>query len=519
MKVALAASAKLENQYIKEWVDHHRKFGFDNIILYDNNDEDTEKLIDVLSREVNEKYVIIDETYYNNKFSQIQAYNKLLEDYVDLYDYICVWDIDEFLYLKDFISIKDFLSSNDAFQYVNNICLFWETYGNNGFVEKPNISLVNAYDNIYNLSKDYHYNIFLKCIINCKNVIKNNLLKFDDAHQLSDNVNCCDTDGNNIFSSNCYIIPNLNHAYLKHFITKSLDEYINKIKRGLNWGKYDRFDMSIFKNVNGWYNEYENYLNYKLDNIEQSYRVCFLVTNYDTNGIMKHTYVNVLKELFSEDNFRYEYIDKIEYDNPNNFIYYKNVFKLIKNNEELNNYDIYVFINDNIYVNPYLFYRFIKTMYDKDTCYTDMLQSRFFSNSQLNERFFILHHNHIQHIMDNELFDNEDNNWWYGSYGLVCTLDTYDNINYKALGYIDPQVGMNNSDYNFKLNYNTISNIIYYVNNIDNIFKLHGFIVANKDNFSLRLFNFNFRHIDYNNNNEKELCNKIEYSDKFIKKC
>jgi len=49
----------MENNYIREFVEHHKSIGFDNIVLYDNNDIDGEHFEDVISDYINSGYVIL----------------------------------------------------------------------------------------------------------------------------------------------------------------------------------------------------------------------------------------------------------------------------------------------------------------------------------------------------------------------------------------------------------------------------------------------------------------------------
>ena len=48
MKVAICIEVKNDNRYIREWLDYHKKLGFDNIILYDNNDSNGENILEVI---------------------------------------------------------------------------------------------------------------------------------------------------------------------------------------------------------------------------------------------------------------------------------------------------------------------------------------------------------------------------------------------------------------------------------------------------------------------------------------
>ena len=47
MKSCIVAIARLESPYIIEWIEYHLKLGFDKIVIYDNNWDKKENLIDV----------------------------------------------------------------------------------------------------------------------------------------------------------------------------------------------------------------------------------------------------------------------------------------------------------------------------------------------------------------------------------------------------------------------------------------------------------------------------------------
>lgn len=37
MRTSVVCIARIENHYIREWVEHYKSIGFTNVILYDNN--------------------------------------------------------------------------------------------------------------------------------------------------------------------------------------------------------------------------------------------------------------------------------------------------------------------------------------------------------------------------------------------------------------------------------------------------------------------------------------------------
>ena len=58
-KVCLCTLGKEENKYVREFIEHYKKYGIDKIIIYDNNDLNGEKFETVLSDYIGNKYVEI----------------------------------------------------------------------------------------------------------------------------------------------------------------------------------------------------------------------------------------------------------------------------------------------------------------------------------------------------------------------------------------------------------------------------------------------------------------------------
>ena len=58
-KVLLCCIGKMENNYIREFVEYYKTIGFDNICLYDNNDIDGEHFEDVIGNYIDSGFVIL----------------------------------------------------------------------------------------------------------------------------------------------------------------------------------------------------------------------------------------------------------------------------------------------------------------------------------------------------------------------------------------------------------------------------------------------------------------------------
>ena len=117
MNVALVCIAKNEDHYIDEWIDYHKKVGFDDIFIYQNNWRWSGE---------SENVHKID---FDGNNLQIIAYNNFLFTYKDNFDWVAFFDVDEFLVLKKHKNIKEFLSDYSNFDAVG---INWVLFGNNG---------------------------------------------------------------------------------------------------------------------------------------------------------------------------------------------------------------------------------------------------------------------------------------------------------------------------------------------------------------------------------------------------
>ena len=59
LKVCLCSIGKNENLYVKEYVEHYKKLGYQHIYIYDNNDKNGEKFEDVIKEEINSGFVSV----------------------------------------------------------------------------------------------------------------------------------------------------------------------------------------------------------------------------------------------------------------------------------------------------------------------------------------------------------------------------------------------------------------------------------------------------------------------------
>jgi len=273
MRSCIVAIAKYEGDYIQEWVEYNLNLGFDHIIIGDNNDDYSENLKNILIDYIkNGKVTIVDIKDYN--ITQIQFYHNAYKNLVGSFDWVLFYDIDEFLILNKHKTVNEYLEQ-EKFKDFDIIKINWKVMSNNGYVvqiDKPVLERFTKEGNNYIIShtKD---NILICANNTVKSFYRTNLDLIPAVHCVEnpkyDNLfRYCDNTGKEIINKpnfpnwslyNDYI--NYDDAYIKHFITKSLEEYVKyKVKRGWSCFKDPKYVQKIldehlniknFEDVNG----------------------------------------------------------------------------------------------------------------------------------------------------------------------------------------------------------------------------------------------------------------------------
>lgn len=232
MKSAVIAIAKLENNYIREWVEWYKNIGFTNVIIYDNNDVDGERIADAIPDYVTEGFAII-EPFYGKKHAQHDAYQKGYDKYGREYEWIAFFDIDEYLSLNPrYKNVEDYLSKFHPL--VDLVRVSWRLYGDNGLVrvENGDYSVVNRFKEPL---PDEKQPKFTKAIVRGGLNLVIGRENDETPHivrALGVNI-AVDANGNQV---NNYAIQDgcgYENAALNHYTTKTIEEYVlNKVKKG-----------------------------------------------------------------------------------------------------------------------------------------------------------------------------------------------------------------------------------------------------------------------------------------------
>ena len=243
MKSCILTVIKNEQQYLDEWIKYHLNLGIDHIFIYEDIDSDSHMEIcakygDKVS--LNGIFSILDEATKKeakqvkelNKYSVQHLYfrnglNYLKKLYSDVYDWCFLIDNDEFITLEN-DKLDDVLS---LFNDYDAFVVSWKLYGANGYINKSNKGVVETY------TKEAEGKIpnQVKTCYKLK-TFRNEFLY--THHHPTDICNWCNAD----YVKN-YNIATYNRIYIRHYITKSWEEYVWKRKtRGYIWGRERDFD-------------------------------------------------------------------------------------------------------------------------------------------------------------------------------------------------------------------------------------------------------------------------------------
>lgn len=247
---------KNEQEYLDEWIQYHLKLGIDHIFLFEDIDSETHKFItdkyenvtlqsikDVLNVALFNEAVEVKRTKrYSVHLLYIRRALLYIQKKYPKYEWCFVIDNDEFITFEDNNStLNDILLQ---FKDYDAFILKWKCFGANNLVHKPDYSNKGVVDTyVKEITGDMKERPSCLCKT-CYNLKKYKGEFFESVHYPNNKCNYCNTDF--IKSSS---VCTYKFIYIRHYITRSWEEYLWKIKqRGFLWGGRRNFDF--FFNVN-----------------------------------------------------------------------------------------------------------------------------------------------------------------------------------------------------------------------------------------------------------------------------
>ena len=262
IKVCLCVIGKNENLYAKEFVTYYKNLGYNHIYIYDNNDKKGEKFEDVLQDEIQSNFVTIvnfrgKSALHIQRGPQCLAYNHCYEAHRKEYDWLSFFDFDEFLEVRpNAKSIQEFLG-NPRYDKCQNIKINFLIYDDNEQLYYDNRPVQERFPNP---KFNHSSNNIVKSTV--RGGLEHNYWRFKcSVHTSYMNVTNCNSQGD-IIKYNSGSNP-INHTYaaIKHYYTKSVEEFVNKTRRG---------DSFVYKGYNDFWKRkrmkvYFGYNNYSLE--------------------------------------------------------------------------------------------------------------------------------------------------------------------------------------------------------------------------------------------------------------
>jgi len=231
LRVCLCTIGKKENLYATEFVNHYKKIGYDKIFIYDNNDINDEKFEDVLNKQKLNHFVkIINYRGFRGKKQkpQFDAFIDCYEKNKNNYDWLSFFDFDEFLELKKHNNIKEYLNDK-IFEKCSNIKINWLIFSDNNLLHYENKPVQKRFT-----TPLFHVKENRKIKSTIRGNLKFNYWKgMTNPHTSKNNLTACNSIGNITDPNAFYSSPfNFEFSYLKHYSTKTIEEYCKKRKRG-----------------------------------------------------------------------------------------------------------------------------------------------------------------------------------------------------------------------------------------------------------------------------------------------
>ena len=242
MKSCILTVIKNEHIYLDEWIKYHFNLGINHIIIAEDLDSKTHKNITDKYNNVT-LYNVIDffnkdktkNTIFNRKNNGIN--NQEIYLYYGLiyiknhynFDWCFVIDIDEFITIDN--KYKNINNTLSLYKNYDAVILQWQNFGANGLIYMPDYNKKSIIEIYTNCVKFTHVDSIawfrnVKTVHNLNNYTKKS---YNSGHVPNLNINWCRTDFSKDFKKITY-----NNIYIRHYITKSWEEYVIKLKlRGL----------------------------------------------------------------------------------------------------------------------------------------------------------------------------------------------------------------------------------------------------------------------------------------------
>ena len=254
-RICILTIVKNEHQYLDEWISYHLNMGVSHIYIFEDIDSDSHNMITQCYDNVSlfsvstlltdaelQQAVELKRTKKDNPQHLYLRKALLYIQSLHQYDWVFPIDVDEFITLES--ASETISSAMNRYSDYDAVLLQWKCYGANGYITKPNYALIDTFQAFTTPSAEHilcspYPNAWSKRIV--YNLHRYQNAFFHSVHQAKNVCNFCNTRFERDRESWCYDV-----IFLRHYITKSFEEYI--------WKKRTRgYFMGFSRTTNGFF--------------------------------------------------------------------------------------------------------------------------------------------------------------------------------------------------------------------------------------------------------------------------
>ena len=219
-KLSICAIMKNEGAYLEEWLEFHKLVGVERFYLYNNYS--TDNTLDILAPYIENCEVVL-KNWSVKHGQQMKAYNHFLQNYKNESKWIAFIDLDEFLFPTEKNDLREIL---EEFSDVPAVGINWLIFGTSGYQKKPEGLQIENFTK--RAKEDFKPNLNFKCIVQSEFAIKcttpHHFVYVNDEVAVSENYEK--------LSEKVSAKHSVKKLRINHYFTRSMEESLNKIKRG-----------------------------------------------------------------------------------------------------------------------------------------------------------------------------------------------------------------------------------------------------------------------------------------------
>lgn len=259
LDVAICCIAKMENLYLRDFIEYHMNLGVKKFFLYDNNEENGEYPQQVIGDYIRKGMVVYKNVRGKHR-CQLECYTECYNEHKMEYDWIAFIDIDEYIKLYEDDTLQEFLLKN-RFKDVCALFLYWVQFGDSGLLHYDNRPVYKRFTEHIDQTKNRAntFKILLRGKINVTVLFEDaNAVSFDNPDRIRFVIS--DAAGREIGPYMGYTQWSYDCAALNHYQTLTIDEFLcRRFGRRSYADKASSFNqdviMGIFWQLNEWTEE------------------------------------------------------------------------------------------------------------------------------------------------------------------------------------------------------------------------------------------------------------------------